>query len=354
MRINELGRTGIRVSEICLGTMTWGEQNSEADGHAQLDHALANGINFVDTAEMYAVPGRKETYGATERIIGSWLQKTGRRQDIILATKIASGSRGGRSFDYMRPHLNGGETKLDRASILDACDASLKRLKTDYIDLYQLHWPERPTNCFGRLRYKHDPDDKSTPLEESLSALKELVDAGKVRAVGLSNETPWGVMECLRLADQMGLPRIASIQNPYSLLNRSFEVGLAEMAIKAEVSLLAYSPLAFGTLTGKYIGGAKPAGARLTLFGDIFPRYQGANAKKAIERYVATARAFGMDATTQAHAFVLSQPFVTSSIVGATSVDQLQAALDARKAGLTAEHLAALDAIDNDITFPCP
>ncbi|WP_417451202.1 aldo/keto reductase [Kordiimonas sp.] len=351
MRYRELGTTSIRVSEICLGSMTWGEQNTEAEGHAQIERALDAGVNFIDTAEMYAVPARAETYGRTEEIIGSWLKSTGRRDEIVLATKVASA---GRDFSYMRPEINGGLTKLDRASIHAACDASLKRLKTEYIDLYQIHWPERPTNFFGRLRYRHFDDDHSTPLEETLSALKELVDAGKVRAVGVSNETAWGVTHCLGLADQLGLPRIASIQNPYSLLNRSYEVALAEIGIKEKVGLLAHSPIGFGMLSGKYLDGKRPEGARMTLWADKFPRYWSEKTFAATKRYVDIAKANGISGAELAMAFVLQQPFVTAAVVGATSVEQLEELLGATRLTLDKSILKALDTVDDDLTFPCP
>ena len=351
MRYRELGTSGLNVSEICLGSMTWGEQNTEAEGHAQIDRALEAGVNFIDTAEMYAVPARAETYGRTEEIIGNWFAKTGRRDDVILATKVASA---GRDLSYMRPQLHDGITKLDRASIHAACDASLKRLKTDHIDLYQLHWPERPTNCFGRLRYRHMDDDQSTPLEESLSALKELVDAGKVRAVGVSNETAWGITEYLKLADKLGLPRIASTQNPYSLLNRTYEVALAEIGIKEKVGLLAHSPLAFGVLSGKYLDGQRPAGARMTEWGDKFPRYWTGKTFDATKRYVDIAKTNGLTGVELAIAFVLAQPFVGSAVIGATSVEQLDEILGAVSVTLDKEILKSLDRVDDDLTFPCP
>lgn len=351
MRYRELGTSGLTVSEICLGSMTWGEQNTEGEGHAQIDRALDAGVNFIDTAEMYAVPSRAETYGRTEEIIGSWLAKTGKRQDIVLASKVASG---GRELAYMRPHLHNGITKLDRQSILEACDASLKRLQTDYIDLYQLHWPERRTNCFGTLRYRHFPDDDATPLEESLSALKELVDAGKVRAVGISNETAWGMTHCLKLADTLGLPRIASTQNPYSLLNRTYEVALAEIGIRENVGLLAHSPLGFGLLSGKYLDGKRPEGARMTRWGHYFPRYWTDKTMTATARYVRLAHEQGVTPVELAIAFVLAQPFVTSAVIGATSLEQLNEILGAAKITLSSDAFRACNGIDDEITFPCP
>ncbi len=351
MQYRTLGNTDISVSEICLGSMTWGEQNTEAEGHAQIERAAAAGVNFIDTAEMYAVPTRAETYGRTEEIIGAWFEKTKRRQEVILATKVASV---GRDLSYMRPHLHGGVTRPDKTSVIEACEASLRRLKTDYIDLYQLHWPARHTNFFGHLRYQHKPELDDTPLEETLSALKELVDAGKIRAVGLSNETAWGVSHALKLAENMGLPRIVSTQNPYSLLNRSYEVGLAEIGMREQVGLLAHSPLAFGVLSGKYLNDNKPVGARMTRWGDKFPRYGTGKAMAATERYVALAREYGLSGAELAIAFVLAQPFVTSAVIGATSLEQLDELLGAAKVKLEPKLLKELNRIDDDITFPCP
>ena len=265
MKYSQLGTTGVQVSRICLGTMTFGEQNTEAEAHAQLDAAFDAGINFIDTAEMYPVPPKAETYGDTERYIGSWLRRSGRRDRVILATKVMGPSE---DLRYVRD----GSTRLDRRNIEAAIDASLERLGTDYIDLYQLHWPDRRSNFFGKLGYVHDPQDDPIPLEETLAALGRLVEAGKVRFIGVSNETPWGVMRYLQLAAERGLPRIVSIQNPYNLLNRSFEVGLAEIAHRESVGLLAYSPLGFGVLSGKYLDGQRPEGARLSRF-QRFQRY---------------------------------------------------------------------------------
>jgi aryl-alcohol dehydrogenase-like predicted oxidoreductase len=324
MRTNKLGHTDIDVSVICLGTMTWGEQNTEEEGHAQMDLALDRGVNFWDTAELYAIPPRAETYGRTEEIIGTWFAKTGRRSEVILATKVAG--RADR-LPYMRPHLHGGETRLDRQSVIEACEASLKRLQTDYIDLYQLHWPERQTNFFNTVNYDHAPEQDGFAIEETLRALEELVSSGKVRHVGVSNESAWGVMEFLRLADQAGLPRIVSIQNPYNLLKRDYEIGLAEVSCRTGVGLLAYSPLAMGVLSGKYLDGAKPEGARLTLFGEYFPRYMSARAQTATRRYVEIARKHGLDPAQMANTFVNTRAFTTSNIIGARTIEQLESAI---------------------------
>ena len=281
MEYRQLGRSELKVSALCLGSMTWGEQNTEAEGFVQIDRAREAGVNFLDTAEMYPVPPRQDTYGATERIVGNYFKARGNRADWILASKVAGPGNG---IDYIR----GGQLKHDRRHIVAALDESLKRLQTDWIDLYQLHWPERSTNFFGQLGYRHQKQD-FTPLQETLEVLGEQVKAGKIRHIGLSNETPWGTMKFLQLADSLVLPRMVSIQNPYNLLNRSFEVGLAEVAIREQCGLLAYSPLAFGMLSGKYANGARPADARITLF-SRFSRYTNPQSQAACDRYVELAR----------------------------------------------------------------
>jgi aryl-alcohol dehydrogenase-like predicted oxidoreductase len=343
MQMRKLGNTDIEVSRLCLGTMTFGEQNTEADAHEQLDRAVAFGIDFIDTAEMYPVPPKAETQGRTEAFIGSWLKHRGSRDDVIIATKAA-----GPGLEHIR-----GGPRLTREHIHQAVDASLERLQTDYIDLYQLHWPDRKTNFFGRLGYVHDQEEDTTPLEETLSALGELVTAGKIRAIGLSNDTPWGVMQALRLADAMGLPRVASIQNPYNLLNRTFEVGLAEIAHREDVGLLAYSPLAFGMLTGKYLNGARPAGARLTLF-ERFQRYTNPLAEEATAAYVRIARDHDLDPAQMALAFVNSRSFLTSNIIGATTLEQLEDNLASESLKLNDEVLDAIEAVHRRIPNPCP
>ncbi|HHM06132.1 MAG TPA: NADP(H)-dependent aldo-keto reductase [Gammaproteobacteria bacterium] len=345
MEYHSLGRTDLKVSALCLGTMTFGEQNSESEAHAQLDYARAAGVNFIDAAEMYPVPPRAETFGATEAIIGRWLKKRGGRDRLVLATKVT-----GRASDLN--YIRRGP-RLSRAHILAAVDGSLARLQTDYIDLYQLHWPDRRTNCFGRLGYEHDPQDQAVPLAESLQTLAELVRTGKVRHIGLSNETPWGVAEALRLSDRLGLPRVVSIQNPYSLLNRSFEVGLAEMAIRENVGLLPYSPLGFGTLSGKYLGGARPAGARLSRYAR-FSRYTKPRGQAAAEAYVQLARRHGLDPAQMALAFVTSRPFVTSTLIGATTLDQLKSNIASTALTLPPTVLAGIDEIHHNNPNPCP
>lgn len=351
MQYRRLGTTDLDVSVVCLGTMTWGEQNSEADGHAQMDYALDHGVNFVDTAEMYSVPPRKDTYGRTEEIIGSWLAKNpGRRDELVLASKVLGRAE---RFPYARPEINDdGVTKLDRKNILAACDASLKRLNTDYIDLYQLHWPDRQTNFFGQLGYIHQDQDDSVPMEETFEALAELVKAGKIRYVGLSNETPWGMLESLRMAEQKGLPRVQSIQNPYNLLKRDFEVGCAEIAIREKVGLLAYSPLAMGVLSGKYLDGAMPEGSRMALFGQYFPRYLRPKPVEQTAKYVKLARDSGVDPALMAHAFVNQQPFLTSNIIGATSMEQLKIAIKSGDFTLDNNILAAIEEIHLETPFP--
>lgn len=341
-----LGKTDLNVTTLCLGTMTFGEQNTEREAHAQLDRALDAGINFVDTAEMYPVPPRAETQGRTEEYIGGWLAARGSRDRLILATKVAGP---GRWVSYLR----GGEVRLDRRNIEAAIDASLKRLRTDYIDLYQIHWPDRETNYFGRLGYEHHAEDHSVPLLETLQVLGDLVAEGKVRHVGLSNETPWGTMCMLQLADEHALPRPVSIQNPYSLLNRTFEVGLAEIAIRERCGLLAYSPMAFGVLSGKYLNGARPPGARLTLF-ERFDRYSNPQAELAAADYVELARRYGLDPAQMALAWVTSRPFVTSTIIGTTTLEQLDTNLACLDLTLSDEVAREIDAIHTLRPNPAP
>ncbi len=345
MHYRQLGRTDIKVSVICLGSMTWGEQNDARDAFAQIDRAKAYGVNFIDTAEMYPVPPRAETYSQTEQIIGDYFRQRGDRADWVLASKIAGPGNG---IGYIRD----GQLRHNRAHISAAVDASLKRLQTDWIDLYQLHWPERSTNYFGQLGYQHQESD-FTPLEETLEALDEQVRAGKIRQIGLSNETPWGTLKFLQLAEQRGWARMVSIQNPYNLLNRSFEVGLAEIAIREQCGLLAYSPLAFGMLSGKYAGGARPAGARLSLY-SRFSRYTNAQSEAACARYVALAREHGLDPAQMALAFVTAQPFVSSNIIGATSLEQLDSNLASCELQLSAEVMAGIEAIHRAQPNPAP
>ncbi len=346
MLYRQLGRTDLRVSALCLGTMTFGEQNTEQEAHAQLDRALAAGVNFIDTAEIYPVPPRSETQGRTESHIGSWLARRGCRDRVVLATKVAGPG------DWL-PYLRGGRNRLDRPNIETAIDASLRRLRTDVIDLYQLHWPDRKTNFFGRLGYEHDPADTGVPLLETLGVLDDLARQGKIRHVGLSNETPWGLMSVINLAERHGLPRPVSIQNPYNLLNRTFEIGLAEAALREDCGLLAYSPLAFGVLTGKYLDGARPPEARLTLF-SRFDRYSNPQGQAAAASYVALARKHGLDPAQMALAFVTSRPFVTSNIIGATSLRQLETDLASIDLSLSPELLEEIEQIHRGQPNPCP
>lgn len=347
MQYSRLGNTDIEVSRICLGTMTWGEQNSEHEAHDQLDLALERGVNFIDTAETYAVPVRPETQGLTERYIGSWLARRPDRERLVIATKVAGDSEG---MDWIR-----GGPALNREQILQAAEDSLRRLRTDYIDLYQVHWPARAANYFGRLDYEHADDGGAglAAIEETLATMAELVDAGKVRHVGISNETPWGTMQYLHAAEREGLPRVVSIQNPYSLLNRTFEIGLAEIAHREAVGLLAYSPLAFGVLTGKYGGGARPDGARLTLF-PHYTRYTGGPAMQAADEYVALAHEHGLSPAQMALAFVNARPFLTSNIIGATSRAQLEENLGSIGIELDESTREAIEAIHARRPNPAP
>jgi len=340
MKYQTLGRTGIEISRITLGTMTWGQQNTEAEAHAQIDLALEAGVNIIDAAEMYPVPPRPETQGRTESYIGSWFARTGKRDQWFLATKAAGPVR----MKHQPAHLRDGKTHFDRRNLTLALEDSLRRLRTDHVDLYQLHWPDRSTNTFGQLGYRRVEDEFTVPIAETLEILGDLVKQGKIRFVGVSNETPWGLSQFLNLAEQTGLPRIVSIQNAYNLLNRTFEIGLAEFSHREQVELLAYSPLAFGVLSGKYLDGRKPQGARLTEF-DRFVRYNHPLAEKATAEYVTLARTHGLDPAQLAIAFTLHQPFVASSIIGATNLEQLRADIEAVDLVLSPDVIAGIEAI---------
>ena len=330
MKKRKLGKTDLEVSEICLGTMTWGEQNTESEGHAQMDYALDNGINFFDTAEMYAVPPKKETQGSTEKIIGSWFKDRKSRDKVILATKVS-----GRSpLNWLRDDEK--STEQSREQIFEAVDKSLLRLGIDYIDLYQLHWPDRPINLFGgSINYEH-MDEPSIDISIILESLNELVKSGKVRHIGLSNETPWGTMKFLHHSDISSTPRVQSIQNAYNLLNRTFEIGGSEIAHREDVGLLAYSPIAQGYLSGKYQNGAVPKGSRKELFNRL-QRYEGPYAEEAIEAYLNIARKYEIDPSQLANQFVTSRPFVTSNIIGATNMEQLKLAVSSIDIKITKE-----------------
>ncbi|MGO4999129.1 NADP(H)-dependent aldo-keto reductase [Oceanisphaera sp. W20_SRM_FM3] len=347
MQYRALGNTGLKVSLIGLGTMTWGEQNSEADAHAQLDMAVEHGINFIDTAEMYPIPPREHTQGDTERMLGRWLSARGLRERLIIASKAVGPSR-----DPVRPsYFRNGQAKLDRANLIAAVDASLSRLQTDYIDLYQLHWPDRSANYFGQLGLTELPEEETVPILDTLQALAELVASGKIRHIGVSNETPWGMHQYLSLAKQENLPRIQSIQNPYNLLNRSFEVGLSEFSLREQVGLLAYSPLAMGLLTGKYQAGARPEGARLSLY-PRFQRYLNPQAQAASEAYASLAKEHGFSPTQLALAFVNTRPFVTSNLIGATTLKQLKENIDSVNINLSPIVRASIEALHQ--TMPNP
>jgi aryl-alcohol dehydrogenase-like predicted oxidoreductase len=341
----KLGSGDLQVSKICLGTMTFGEQNTEAEAHSQLDYALERGINFIDTAEMYPVMPRAETQGATERCIGSWLKKSGKRNEVILATKVAGPAR----------HMNwirNGENDLNSASINAAVNDSLSRLQTDYIDLYQLHWPSRNVPIFGQLAFNPEAEHKHVPIEETLSVLNDLVKAGKIRHIGVSNESAWGVSEFTKQAEIKGLPRIVSIQNGYHLANRCFESALDETCFRENVGMLAYSPLAFGQLTAKYIENPKAQG-RLTIFPPQWsPRYLRPTVVEATKRYAALARTNGMTPTELALAWCYSRWFIASTIIGATTMAQLKENIDAFSVKLSDGVIKGVNAIHADITNP--
>lgn len=345
MQSRPLGDSAIHIPPICLGTMTFGQQNTEAEAHEQLDYALSRGIHFIDTAEMYPVPPRAETFTRTESIVGTWLKKQP-RDKIILATKI-TGPR--RALDWIR----GGPKSVDRANIREAVEGSLKRLQTDYIDLYQIHWPERNVPMFGQYQFNPAQETDALPIRDQLEALAELVKEGKIRAIGVSNEHAWGVMEFLRLAKEHNLPRIASIQNCYNLINRGFEFSLAEIVFREKLSLLAYSPLAFGLLTGKYLPGGSGVG-RATLFQGFAQRYSKPNVAPACKIYTELAARHGMSPATLALSFVMHRWFVTSTIVGATSMAQLKENLDAWEKPLSLEIMQQIEAVHLRYMNPAP
>lgn len=349
MQYRPLGRTNINVSLITLGTMTWGEQNTEAEAHAQLDYATERGINLIDVAEMYPVPPKAETQGLSERYLGTWLKKSDKRDQLLIATKATGPAR----KPHNPRHVRGGINNFDRKGLTEALNGSLERLQLDHVDLYQLHWPDRSVNSFGQLNYSHIADEDTVAIDETLSILSEFVKAGKIRHIGLSNETSWGVAQFLRAAEKFDLERIVTIQNPYNLLNRNFEINLAEFAHREQVGLLAYSPLAFGVLSGKYENGARPAGGRLTLF-ERFARYTNPQAESAAKAYVALARKHGIDPAQLALAYVNSRPFVTSNIIGATTLEQLRSNIDSLSVQLSPEIVEQIDAIHKTQPNPAP
>jgi len=346
MIYNNLGDTGLRVSKICLGTMTFGEQNTEREAHEQLDNAINSGINFIDTAELYSVPGRKETQGSTERYIGTWLKDRPDREKLIIATKVAGPSPG---LAYIRNPLN-----FSKEQINTALDGSLKRLQTDYIDLYQLHWPERNVNKFGVLGYKHNENEQwENNLLEVVQSLSELIKGGKIRYWGLSNETPWGVMSFLRKAEENGLPKPITIQNPYSLLNRTFEVGLAEIAVREKIGLLAYSPMAFGLLSGKYHNGSDVSNSRIKLFPKL-ARYSSETAFDVANKYIRIAIKYSLKPSQMALAYVNTRPFLWSTIVGATDVEQLRENIESINITVPDECISEIEKLHNSHSNPAP
>ena len=346
MKFKKLSKTDIDVSLICLGTMTWGEQNSQEEAFEQMNYSVENGINFFDTAELYAVPPKAETYSKTETMIGNWFQEKKNRDQIILATKIS-----GPGLTWIR----GGGMQYNQESISKAIEGSLKRLQTDYIDLYQLHWPERTTNFFSKLGYRHDQKEEEwNSFESILTILKKFVEQGKIRHIGLSNETPYGLTKYLNLSEALNLPRVVSVQNPYSLVNRTYEVGMAEISIRDQAGLLAYSPLGFGVLSGKYLNNQMPEGSRLKLFGNSFPRYQGTRTSKAVQEYFHIAKKHNLSLTQMSLAFVNQQEFVTSNIIGATTIDQLKENIESVNIVLDQEVFKEINAVHHENPNPAP
>lgn len=345
MEYTTLPNTDMKVSKICLGTMTFGEQNTEAESHAQMDFAFESGINFFDTAEMYSVPGRKETYGSTEKMIGTWFKKTGKRDQIVLASKIAGPNPG---LAYIRENMD-----FSPASIALSIDKSLTRLQTDYIDLYQLHWPERKTNFFGQRGYKVQEDAWQDNIHEVLETLQSFIQQGKINHIGISNETPWGIMRFLEESKYHNLPKIKTIQNPYSLLSRLFEGGSAEVCMRENVGLLAYSPLAFGILSGKYLSGENLPKARINLFPQL-ARYNSEQCAQATRLYEKIAQKNNLTLTQMALAFVTQQPFVTSNIIGATTMEQLKENIATIDVVLSDEISKEINAVHAIIPDPAP
>ncbi len=345
MNYKKLGNTDIDVSTICLGTMTWGEQNTQEEGFEQMDYALDEGVNFWDTAELYAIPPKKNTYGKTEEVIGNWFQKSKKREKVILATKVS-----GPGLSWIR----GGGNQFDDKNLNEAVNDSLKRLKTDYIDLYQLHWPERKSNFFGKLGYEHEDKNEWNKFEDILASLNKIVKAGKIRHVGLSNETAWGLSKFLEISNNKNLPRMMSVQNPYSLLNRTYEVGLAEISIREKSGLLAYSPLAFGFLTGKYRNQELPENSRMKLFGEKFVRYKTENGQLAIEKYYEIAKKHQLDFAQMSLKFCEVQPFITSVIIGATTMDQLKINIESVNVNLEEDVINDINEVQKIYPNPCP
>ena len=345
MNYKKLGNTDLKVSTICLGTMTWGEQNTQEEGFQQMDYALDQGINFWDTAEIYSVPPKSETFGHTEIIVGNWFKKTKKRDKVILATKVAG---------PMRSYVRGGGNQYGLKNITEALEGSLKRLQTDYIDLYQLHWPERNTNTFGKLGYEHTDNNEWNKFEDVLENLKKFIDQGKIRYVGLSNETPWGVNKFLEISKDYNLPRMMSVQNPYSLLNRSYEVGLAEISIRDKIGLLAYSPLASGYLSGKYRNNQLPKNSRMERDYDFWTRYRKPNTNKAVEEYYKISQKHNIDLAQMSLKFCEIQPFITSVIIGATTMQQLKTDIESVNVNLSKEIIKEINEVQKIYPNPCP
>ena len=344
MNYKKLGNTELEVSTICLGTMTWGEQNTKDEAFEQMNYALDEGVNFWDTAELYSVPPKKETFGHTEVIIGEWFKKSKKREKVVLATKVSGPER---------PYIRNGENNFGIDNLSKALEGSLKRLQTDYIDLYQLHWPERNVNNFGRLGYLHK-ENNWNQFEDVLGNLKKFIDQGKIREIGLSNETPWGASKFLELSKQKNLPRMMSVQNPYSLLNRTYEVGLAEISIREKIGLLAYSPLASGFLTGKYRNNTLPKNSRIERDGDFWTRYNKPQRDNAIEEYFKIAKKYSLDMAQMSIKFCEIQDFMTTVIIGATTMEQLKTNIESVKVKLDKEIIKEINEVQKIYPNPCP
>jgi aryl-alcohol dehydrogenase-like predicted oxidoreductase len=345
MNYKKLGNTDLDVSTICLGTMTWGEQNTQTEGFEQMDYALDQGVNFWDTAEIYSIPPKQETFGDTEAIIGNWFVKTKNRNKVILASKVCG---------PMREYVRGGGNQFGEKNITEALEGSLKRLKTDCIDLYQLHWPERKTNFFGKLGYEHDDSNEWTRFEDILGNLRKFIDQGKIKHVGLSNETSWGLSKFLELSKEQNLPRILSVQNPYNLLNRTYEVGLAEISVREQAGLLAYSPLACGYLSGKYRENKLPKNSRIERDGNFWTRYQKPNMSTAVDAYYKISKKYNLDMSQMSLKFIEIQPFVTSVIIGATTMKQLKTNIESVNIKLTDEIINEINEVQAIYPNPCP
>jgi aryl-alcohol dehydrogenase-like predicted oxidoreductase len=345
MNYKKLGNTDIDVSTICLGTMTWGEQNTQSEGFEQMDYALEQGVNFWDTAEIYSIPPKQETFGDTEAIIGNWFEITKKRNKVILASKVCG---------PMREYVRGGGNQFGTKNITEALEGSLKRLKTDYIDLYQLHWPERKTNFFGQLGYEHNDSSEWTQFEDILENLKKFIEQGKIRHVGLSNETAWGLSKFLELSKNKKLPRVLSVQNPYNLLNRTYEVGLAEMSVREQSGLLAYSPLACGYLSGKYRNNKLPKNSRIERDGDFWTRYKKPNLDNAVDAYFDISKKYKLDMSQMSLKFLEIQPFVTSVIIGATTMEQLKTNIESVNINLNEDVIKEINDVQKIYPNPCP